>query len=274
MHILTGHIEELVLTALLKEGSLTTSELLERSFRRHHYTKQGVYRVLRKLKAEEKIVVYKSVVSINNFWRDQLQSLLAAKDPDTSIVGDVRGLKKGDRLSLKLRGLSTVDQVWSHLFISVEKDLSNRHPLFLYNPHNWTALLREETDRTHAERFEQSQRPTYLVVNSTSKLDKAVTQAMQFKYLEYSFTTKLRIPFYISVIADYVLQIKLLGEGNAKIDSIFTSEHDIVTAKDMLAKLDHQISCRIVVEKDPVKAALWKKRLGKDFDIPKKYRDF
>lgn len=273
MHILTGHIEELVLTALLKEGPLKTSALLEKAFRKNQYTKQGVYRVLRKLKAEEKVVIYKSIVSINNFWREQLQSLLGAHDSGNSIVGDVRGLQSGDRLSLKLRGLSTADQVWSHLFIPIEKELSNRHPLFLYNPHNWTGLLREETDRIHAERLARSRRPTYLTIGSIATLDKAVTRSVESKYLEYSFNAKLRFPFYIAVIGDCVFQMRLLGDGNTRINTIF-AEEDAVTAKNLLEKADRQILCRIIVEKDATKATSWKKRLGKDFYIPEKYRHF
>src|SRR3989338_9289771 len=99
MKILTGHIEELVLTALLKEGPLKTSDLLEKAFRKNQYTKKVVYRVLRMLRFEEKVVIYKSVVSINNFWREQLQSLLSTSPLDTSVIGDARGLENGDRLS-------------------------------------------------------------------------------------------------------------------------------------------------------------------------------
>lgn len=273
MRLLTGNIEEAVLTSLLREGALPTKELVEKVSKKHACTKQGVYRVLRKLKSEEKVVMYKSIVSINNFWREQLQSLLTL-NTRVSIVGDLRGLKEGDRLSLKLRGLSIADQVWSHLFISIEKELLRHHPLFLYNPHNWSAILREETDRVHAQRFEQNQRPAYLVVGSIGKLDKMVTRAMEFKYLEYSFSPRLHFPFYVAVISDYVFQMKLLGEGNAKIDAIFISEQDVPAAKNLLAKLDNQVVCRVIVEKDPIKATLWKKRLGKDFYIPKKYIDF
>ncbi len=273
MHILTGHIEELVLTALLKDGSLRTSELLEKAFRKRQYTKQGVYRVLRKLKAEEKVVIYKSTVSINNFWREQLQSLLDAHDSGNSIVGDVRELQSGDRLSLKLRGLSAADQVWSHLFIPIEKWLSNRHPLFLYNQHNWTGLLRKETDRVHVERLERSRRPTYLTIGSIATLDKAVTRTMESKYFEHSFNAKLKFSFYIAVIGDFVFQMKLLGNGDTRINTIF-SEKDAVTAKSLMEKADKQILCRIIVEKNATKAASWKKRLGKDFYIPKKYRHF
>lgn len=275
MQLLNGHIEGLILNILLRDGSLSTKELLGKVFADRSCTRQGMYRALRKLKTEEKIVVYKSAVSINNFWREQLQSLLTANDPAVTIVGDVRGLKKDDRISLRLHGLSIADQVWSHIFIPIEKELSPQHPLFLYNPHNWTALLREETDRVHAQRLEQNRRPTYLLIGSVTRLDKTVTRSMEFKYLEYSFSSSSRFPFYIAVIGDYIFQMKLLGDGNVKIDSIFSTEHDVTIAKDLLAKLDSQkIKCRIIIEKSPLKAVQWKKRIGKDFYIPKKYRDF
>lgn len=273
MQLLSGKIEESVLSFLLTEGVLPTKELVEKVSRKHSCTKQGVYRVLRKLKSEEKIVIYKSTVSINNFWRERLQSLLSINNTETSIVGDLRKLKKGDRISLKLKGLSSTDQVWSHLFVSIEKELPNHYPLFLYNPHNWTSLLREEADKAHAEHLTQNKRPAYLMIGSTKELDKEATRAMEFKYLEYSFSSKLHVPFYIAVISDYVFQMKLLGEGDNKMESIFSKEHDIQTAKNLLAKLDTQISCRIVVEKNPAKASEWKKRIGKDFYIPKKYKD-
>jgi|CXWL01.1.fsa_nt_gi hypothetical protein len=274
MELLTKNLEGLILDLLLVEGSLTTKDLIEKLSRKHPCTKQGVYRALRKLRSEEKIVTHQSLVSVNNFWREQMQSLLRLHDAGSSVIGDVRELRKGDKLSLKLRGLSTTDQVWSHLFVGLEKELPSRYPLFLYNPHNWLSLLREETDRIHAQRLEQNHRPTYLIVGSSGDLDKAVTQAMKFKYFEYSFNARIHQPDYMAIIADYVFQLKLLGDGNSHIHSIFSTENDVLSAKNLLVKLDKKIACRIVIEKNPAKALLWKKRIGKDFYIPKKYASF
>jgi len=274
MKLLSGHIEEVAIALLLREGPLSTRELLEKIYKKHPCTKQGVYRVLRKLRVEEKIVLYKSIVSINNFWREQLQLLITTNGTNLSVVGDLRGLKKGDRISIKIKGLSAADQVWSHLFVGVENELPNHHPLFLYNPHNWTSLLREDTDRVHAERLERKHRPIYLTIGSVTELDKAVTRAMEFKHFEYNFNLKLRAPDYIAVVGDYVFQLRLLGSGNDHINSIFSSEDDPLQARKLLEKLDAKIACRIIIEKNPIKALQWKKRLGRDFYIPKKYRDF
>lgn len=274
MQILTGHIENIVLTALLEDGPLTTSELLDRAFRKNQYTKQGVYRVLRKLKREEKVVIYKSTVSVNALWRAHMQTLLSGHDVAAPLIGDVQNLKKSDRLSLKIRGLSNADRVWTQLFVPLEQTLPRKHPLFLYNSHNWTGLLRRDVDQAHAKRLEEGRRPAYLMVGSTSELDKAVTRTVQSTYLEYAFNARVRAPFSVAVVSDYLFTFKLLGNGNTRVHALFIKERDPETAKRALEKLDPKTACRIIVEKNPAKAAVWKKRIGQDFYIPKQYRDF
>ena len=274
MQLLTGHLEELVLTHLLREGSQLTKQLVETILKKHRCTKQGVYRVVRKLKSEEKIIVYRSRVSVNSFWQEQVRSLFAPRDTDESIVGNLHRLKKGDRISLTVRGLSSADKVWSHLFVEVENRIADRHPLFLYNPHNWAALLREETDRIHIERLTKKGRAAYLLVGATTTLDKKVTQRVATGKLDYSFGHKINTLSYVVVVADYLFQMTLLGDGNSQLQKIFSYETDMSMARKLLEKSDHKITCRIVIEKDQRKALPWKKRIGKEFFIPKKYRDY
>ena len=61
-------IEQLTLKTLQK-GTISTIKLIENIFAlRPKTTKQGVYRVLRKLKNEEKIVIHGKFVSLNLHW--------------------------------------------------------------------------------------------------------------------------------------------------------------------------------------------------------------
>lgn len=272
MKLFAGNIEESILDFLLAEGSCTTGGLHEHAFRTHGCTKQGFYRALRKLRKDEKVIMYKSTVSIHNVWKERLRRALEGRAGE-SLIGDPTKLNHGDTLSVRLTGLSSMDQLWGHLFVAIERKVPAKRPLYLFNPHNWSALLRTEADKIHEESLRETGRPVYLLIGSDSELDKAATAHANFKHLEYSFRPHSE-DMYAAAIGDYVIELTFSKATRDAIGVLFKKGTDVEKAKEKLRQLDTASRSHVVIEKNPSRAKQWKRRIATDFFIPKKFRDF
>lgn len=274
MKLFDGGIEEIVLELLLGERKLSIEELIKRvDQRRRGATKQGVYRVLRKLKRDGKIVVYKSAVSINILWLEKLRSMTSGL-AEASMFGDLSSLKKEEKVIIEGKGLMETDALWSEAFINIENKTSAKHPLYLYNPHNWTIIAQPEADRTHIDRLSHKQRPVFLSIGGRTPLDKETVRLASQDKIHCSLSSFFRSPHSIAIIGDYILAVKLSQKGNALLDKTFRECSSPMEAAREIKILNGNIKAKIIIENDPAKAKDLKKKIARDFFVSKQNRDF
>ena len=274
MQLFNGNIEEIVLSSLFHEGSLSVaalSTLIKK--KRGVFTKQGLYRVLRKLKTEEKVVIYKGVISLNQLWVFTLRSLTQKASGGNSVIGNIAEMKEGERIQLRLKGLDSIDRVWSDLFLSLEMFTPASLPLYLYNPHNWTILAREATDRVHIEQLEKKGRQTFLAIGSDTFLDKETVKLMKSKHVECSIYAGMNEDTYIAVLGVFIFHIKFDAHTNLAVDHAFRESETIDELKEKLRQLDTKAKGKIMVERETGKALAWKKKFAKHFYIRKELRE-
>ena len=109
-------IEDLVINAL-KKGTKTTSELIQNiALIRANSTKQGIYRVLRKLKGEEKIVIHGKLVSLNIQWLKTMGEFYSlAEFYYSGSSGDTfLNLKGRDKIVYSFKNLNLLDAFGIH----------------------------------------------------------------------------------------------------------------------------------------------------------------
>ena len=269
MQLLSNRLEDLILTLLLLRGSLDTSELLTEIQKEHSCTKQGFYKALRKLKEQERIIVYRSAVSINEQWLRQLRQLIESDKTSNSIVGDFSKLEKGETLTLTLNGLTAMDRIWTHIFSTIEEHVPKDEHLFLYNPHNWSGIIRLDSDKAHDILLGQKGRKAFLLIGSNTTLDKLTTKYLSFSNIEVSYSQKTHQEVYIAVISEYVIEVRFNTKTRVAIDLLFRTETNLAHAKNRMEKLDKSVSSKITIVKDSKKAAEWRKRISKNFFIPR-----
>jgi DNA-binding PadR family transcriptional regulator len=274
MKLFDGGIEEIVLESLLGAREISTEELIGRVGRRREgATKQGVYRVLRKLKRDGKIVVYKSLVSINTLWIEKLR-LMTSGLSGSSIFGDLSSLKKEEKVVIEGRGLAETDALWSEAFVNIENKLSAKHPLYLYNPHNWTILAQPEIDRIHIDRLRHKQRLIFLSIGGRTSLDRETVRLASQENIRCSLSSLFRSPHFVAIIGDYVLSVKLSQKGSASLDKIFREYSSSEEAAREIKMINRKIKSKILIENDPIKAKNLKKKIARDFFVPRQNNDF
>jgi DNA-binding PadR family transcriptional regulator len=274
MKLFDGGIEEIILQAALIKPGISTEDLIKRvAQKRGGVTKQGVYRVLRKLKKEGKVVVYRSSASINALWLERLRSAISGQT-GRSLFGDLGVMKEGERIVIEGKSLAGTDDLWSEAFINVENKTGTKHPLYLYNPHNWTILLRPETDELHIDRLGTKGRQVFLSIGGRTALDRETVRITSRTKVHCSISSTLRTADYIAVLGDHIFLIKLSRKGKNLMDDIFRK--NILTEKAMreIGEVSSRISAKIFIERDAKKARVLKKKIARDFFIPKQTKDF
>lgn len=82
--------------ALLAKGAVDSTELQKMVEEKKKVTKQGFYKALRELLAEEVVVKNKQLVVLSNLWVNKLQSFVTQVDEQYKQSSDFIALQEGE----------------------------------------------------------------------------------------------------------------------------------------------------------------------------------
>ena len=187
-------IEQLILKTLQK-GTISTVGLIEKiSSVRLATTKQGVYRVLRKLKNEEKIVIHGKSVSLNLHWIKNMNEFFSLAQfyhsPKVANPDGFLNVREKDKIVYFFKNLNLLDSFWSHAFHMFNEVLSPKEPIFVYNPHEWFAYARQETEQTLIKTMKEKNRQVLITVANNNSLDKELKKKFGSDILQYNIADK------------------------------------------------------------------------------------
>jgi hypothetical protein len=190
-----------------------------------------------------------------------------------SIIGNVFDLQEGEKISLTVKSLTTSDELWSNIFNTLQECVPTYHALFLYNKHNWFIFLRPETEQIQVSMI-QKKRPAFLSIGGTTALDKLSIDLARNIGITCSHTNQFKGGDYICILENIIFTLSLSKNTEQRIDALFKQS---TTAADLamgLTKLDRKSLIRLHIQRNSKKANELKKRISKDFFIPKEYRNF
>ena len=274
MILFQGNLEERILSVLMRVPQMTTIELIRFLQEKDEpVTKQGIYRVLRKLRAEEKITLYKTQVALSRVWIEALRQFIMKK-ASTSLAGDMTQLREGETLSYRLHGLMATDRLWSELFFSFETSIPNDRPLFLFNPHSWSTYVRPKTDEIHFRQFRSRSRPVFLLIGHKTIFDLKAGEWSKDQGLQVVCQSQPSWGNYVAVLGDICLEIHLLRRSREAMDRIFLESKTINELKTKLTMLDPSIRTHLCIERNVEKARRYKRSMARFFYVPIKQRDY
>ncbi len=192
----------------------------------------------------------------------------------SSIFGDLSSLRREEKVVIEGSGLAETDALWSEAFINIENKISAKHPLYLYNPHNWTILAQPEIDRIHVDRLRHKQRPIFLSIGGRTPLDRETVRLVLQENIHCSLSSLFRSLHFMAIIGDYVLSVKLSRKGSALLDKVFREYSPPEEAAREIKMINRKIKAKILIENDPIKAKGLKKKIACDFFVPRQNKDF
>ena len=266
-------IEDLIIKLLLK-GEVSTPLLLSEIQKSNlHCTKQGFYAALRKLKKEDIVITYKKKASLNTTWlRDMQDKLNATQAIYTSknTSSDFLSLADKESATYNFSTIKNMDTFWGHTWNILTSTIPRTEPLYIYDPHYWFYLARNELERKFQKEITSNMRQYLMTVSGKTPLDRIIKKDFNNHFLQYNqkevFTGK---NYYMTIIGDYIAETYLDPKIADKIGLIF-QENKMITKEvvtSLQGLLNAKVKSKIKISRNKMRAEKLKRKLGKDFYI-------
>lgn len=272
-----GPTIENLLLQLLQKGSLTAVELIQRiRTERLNTTKQGVYRVLRKLRGEERVVIHGKSVSLNLQWIKRMGEFFslaqfrysARSGPDSFL-----NIGAKDRIVYFFKNLNLLDAFASHVLHMLDAVVDPAEPLFVYNPHEWFAYARAEAEEMLISTFGESKRAVLVTSAYDDPLDRELKKRFRSDLLQYHITHKPiadKSNYYFVILGPYLIEILIDEAIHDAIDRFYkeTAIFDEKAKAELLAIVSRPGRSKLTISKRKSRIGRYIKLLSKKFYIP------
>lgn len=262
-------LDDLILNMLLLNGEQEVEGIFNQlKSSNHKVTLQAIYKRLRNLAEANIILKNKKSITINNEWKENYINLL-----EGSL--NIPKLKTGESIIYSFKKLSSLDIYWKHIMAPLEKHFPD-YPIFFYNPQEiWIQLSdRKQNEIDYLHKFTEEKRHCFFLLGKQSSLNEDFKKLYQTKYLQISLGAEGLVERdYPAVIADYIVTTKLSSTLVKTINNIFnTSKPEELTKKidKIFAK---SAAIKLKIERNANKAKKLRKKISKDFYIPKELKE-
>jgi hypothetical protein len=270
-------IEEVIITSLAQKSTSSGKLLLEARKVKPLFTKQALYAILRRLIKEEVIVKHGKHFSLSSVWIGKMTNFFASANEQYGIHQesvDFLSLADGDKISYNFKSPEETDRFWGHAF-DVLADLMPPHhdkkePIYIYNPHEWFMLIRQESELHLFRKLAADKRQLWLLAGHRHTLDLHVKQFFDGTYLQYHTLSEPLFDkphYYINVFGDFIIEAFLDVTVAEKIDQLYISASEWnEELKKELSTITTKGKTRIVISHNTRKAKRIKKMIGKYFN--------
>lgn len=277
------NIKNLVID-LLSGGSKRTTEIISTvQSIRSGATRQAVYLALRNLIKEEIAVKHSKKVMLNQIWIDQLNEFVKKVDKnylenykESKIKNSVSEISEGDKIIYLFKDLNLFDTFWNHTFSIIIKKTNASTPLYLYNPHEWTLLAREKSEKYMYKWLERKKPKTYFAIGGNTDLDKTVRKSYSSNSIEIATGEKMGFEnnYCLAIVGNYLIETFLDKKSADKIDTIYNKEENGEEASRKIKEIVNEKSkFKIIVSVNSEKSKKLKKKFEKIFFIPEKLKN-
>ena len=257
--------EEIILF-LKKEPSLSAKSLLVkiREKTKRAYSLQAVYDQLRFLTKEGVLLKQKNFYSLNRDWLIFMQYFFQEERSNSSLPQEKKTI-------YTCHDLYAVDRIWKNIFYSLPSQ-----PLFIYNPEPFWHLLdaRKTSEHIFYQEIQKHSQKSYCIVAGTSQHYRHYRDTFKKPSfaIEIQKIPSMKENVHIVVSGDFILSTKIDQKVNEKIRELFLSrKRDIERELNAVASM--KAKHKLIVEHNPQKALMYKKRIARMFMSEKKTRE-
>ncbi len=260
-------IKETIIS-ILSKSSVDSTELQKEVVEQKKVTKQGFYKALRELVAEEIVVKNKQLLLLNNFWINRLHEFIGNVDKTYQLQDSFLNLQEGESLVYHFKTIASLDALWMHYFFIIAKKKPTE-PIIFYNAHEFWSLFRYEVESFMYKWIADNNRKTYLVVGGNTALDRTTTAYIKEFGLDITYEIKpsFKKNYFTTVIGDYILDTILDMNTANTIDRLY-QKHTIwneEVAKELGEILSRLKRSKVVIYRNKKKAEQLRKKLMKYF---------
>jgi len=225
MFLRPSNIEEQIINQL-KNGPKKNIDLVAYIINKRAGTKQGVYKVLRKLNTEEIITTYKKESSLSSVWLKKMSDFFALaqfyyKQPLTA--SSFLSLAPGQKNSFTFKTLTELDIFSTHIFYLLRQVTDKDKPIFAFNYHQWFYYGRQENDEFLTNEIKKQKQPLLLMLGDNNELDLAVKKIYNQNNSQCCILEKQLFPnnYYFNILDDFLIEFYLDKKIAILLDNFF-----------------------------------------------------
>lgn len=267
-------IEEVIIGKLAGNAASGTQLLESSRGIKKTLTKQALYVVLRRLLVQEVVVKHGTQFSLSNVWLGKMNDFFTRAQERYGIQKDgvdFLNLNEGDKISYSFKSPHEADRFWGHAF-DVLVD-TTKEPIYIYNPHEWFMLARQESELHLFNKLKGAQRQLWLAVGNRDPLDIYVKQFFDGTYLQYHMLEKSMFEkqnYYLNIFGSYIIEAYLDAETAQKVDDLYRNTLSWnETVQKELQLLIAKGKTKLTISRNERKAKKLKKMLGQYFFMVK-----
>lgn len=269
-------IETLIIQQLQKGETSKVSLIHAIQSLRANTTKQGVYKALRKLESEEKIIFHRKEVALNLKWVFDTQEFMSLAQfyysKPTSNPISILSVDDKSKLAYSFKTLAELDSFWNQSLYILNEAVAPHEPLFAYNPHQWFFYARNKYEQSLLKNLKKYKRPVLVTLFHQDQLNKSLKRSFDPSIVQYAFAKKLiseKSNYYFNVVSDFLIQAYIDPTISQKLDKFFT-ENTVLSkqAQDTINAIIHtKGKHKLIISRDARKALALKRSLSRKFDI-------
>lgn len=278
MNFNTPHATEEIVISTLASSSQNGETLLAtiRTIR-PHFTKQALYVVLRKLLQQEVIVKHGKQFSLGRPWLSRMTQFFSLAQERYGVHQegvDFLNLQDGDKISYSFKSPEETDRFWGHVFDVLAEVMPHDEPIYIYNPHEWFVLARQESELHLLHSLRDAKRLVWITVGHRDALDVYVKRYFDGTYLQYHMHDVLLFEnesYYLNVFGSYIVEAHLDIITARKVDELYkTTEVWNESVERALKALIGSGKTKLTISRNERKAKKLKKLLGQYFFVVQK----
>lgn len=260
---------DLIIKNLIHEGKTAKKLLGDISDQDQDYTIQAIYVVLRELVQSEVLIKTGFYYNINEEWKNNIMKEFSSLENNE--------IADGEKQIFVLNSLSHQDLQWKNSILPLH-NLYPEDPIFFYNYHYvWIHLgqTREQSELDYYKSFLDQKRYAFSLVGSQSPLEIETKKMIENDYVRVFIDDKpIHSTGYITIINDYIITTYLPKKTLAEISNSYKKSKTITELRRHLQDLDFRSGkLKIIIERSREKAKKLRKKMSKDFYIPKELRE-
>ena len=262
-------IKDLIIKELLnKEESVEYIQNILISKYKKKITIYGIYKILDKLKKEEIITKADKKYIVSEQWRLSVLENLSKKD------NDFIKLEEGKEMDFKFNSLANLDHYWKNIAISIDRQ-NKDFPIFFLSHHALWMFInqnREDSEKEYYESFNERKINLYQSIQGSEIFDKEFKKEFSSEYIKINTGEKIenKNTNHIAIFGDYITTTVLSKTIADKIDKLYKEEKDLENFKKRFSEIEiENKNARLIVERNKKKAKMLRKKLSKNFYIPK-----
>lgn len=271
MFLKPNTIEELIINQL-KNGPKKNIDLVNFIIDKKNGTKQGVYKALRKLKAEEIITTHKNEASLSGVWIKKMSDFFAVtqfhyKQPITA--SGFLSLSQGQKISFSLKTLTELDIFSSHAFYLLNQIIPKDRPIFAFNYHQWFYYGRQENDEFLSREIKKQKQPLLLLLGNDNILDFEVKKIYNQNNSQCHILEKELFPhnYYFDILDDFLIEFRLDDKIVNLLDKFFNKhkKFDEIAQEELKFIVNLRSNNKMTISRNVIKIEKLKKSFKKYF---------